>query len=547
MDAQQLRAFAAELIETLASKDRELRHKQLKIEQLTHEMALLKRWKFAARSEQLHGAQGSLLDETIDADLEAIAAELATLRAADPAQAPKDQPKRSPLPAHLPRVDVRHEPERTVCSCGCAMKRIGEDVSEKLGYTPGVFHVERHIRGKWTCAKCQTLIQAPVPAQVIDKGIPTAGLLAQVLVAKYADHQPLYRQETIFERAGVALPRSTLAQWVGACGVHLQPLVDALRTTLLERAVLHADETPVAMLMPGKGKTHRAYIWSYSSTQFEGVHAVVYDFADSRAAAHPKQFLERWSGKLVCDDYSGYKGLFADGVTEVGCLAHARRKFSDLWINHKSPLAEEALKLFGKLYDVEREAQELSAEQRQKIRQLQSKPIADKLREWLLLQRQKATDGTAIAKAIDYSLGRWKALTRFLDDGALPIDNNWVENRIRPIALGRSYVQRAIMRGFQGSSANSELWPDITTVVCWRPDHPPGVHHVRGNDSCAPCSPRLARRWPARIRCRSLHRPSVRQALRAQHNWQLSSMRCPFCLLDAGRASGSLGCRARTS
>jgi transposase len=438
MDAQQLREFAAGLIETLASKDRELRYKQLKIDQLTHEMALLKRWKFAARSEQLHGEQRSLLDETIDADLEAIAAELATLRSAQPAQVPKDQPKRSPLPTHLPRVDVRHEPEQTVCSCGCAMKRIGEDVSEKLDYTPGVFHVERHIRGKWTCAKCQTLIQAPVPAQVIDKGVATAGLLAQVLVAKYADHQPLYRQEAIFERAGMALARSTLAQWVGACGVHLQPLVDALKAMLLERAVLHADETPVAMLMPGKGKTHRAYIWSYSSTQFDAMHAVVYDFADSRAAAHPKHFLEGWSGKLVCDDYSGYKGLFADGVTEVGCLAHARRKFSDLWVNHKSPLAEDALKLFGKLYDVEREARELSAGQRQQMRQLQSQPIADKLREWLLLQRQKATDGTAIAKAIDYSLGRWKALTRFLDDGALPIDNNWVENRIRPIALGRS-------------------------------------------------------------------------------------------------------------
>src|SRR6266496_6100996 len=235
MNAQQLRQFAADLIETLAGKDRELQHKQLKIEQLTHEMALLKRWKFAARSEQLHGAQGSLLDETIDADLEAIAAELATLRPAQPAQAPKDQPKRSPLPAHLPRVDVRHEPEQTVCSCGCAMKRIGEDVSEKLDYTPGVFHVERHIRGKWACAKCQTLIQAPVPAQVIDKGVATAGLLAQVLVAKYADHQPLYRQEAIFERAGMALPRSTLAQWVGVCGVHLQPLVDALKAVLLER------------------------------------------------------------------------------------------------------------------------------------------------------------------------------------------------------------------------------------------------------------------------------------------------------------------------
>jgi transposase len=438
MNAQQLRQFAADLIETLAGKDRELQHKQLKIEQLTHEMALLKRWKFAARSEQLHGAQRSLLEETIDADLEAIAVELAALRSPQHPQAPKDKPKRSPLPANLPRVEVRHEPERTVCSCGCALKRIGEDVSEKLDYTPGVFHVERHIRGKWACAKCQTLVQAPVPAQVIDKGVPTAGLLAQVLVAKYADHQPLYRQEGIFERAGVAIPRSTLAQWVGACGVRLQPLVDALRAMLLERSVLHADETPVAMLKPGKGSTHRAYIWSYSSTQFDGTHAVVYDFADSRAAVHPKAFLEGWSGKLVCDDYSGYKGLFAQGVTEVGCLAHARRKFNDLWVNHKSPLAEEALKLFGKLYDVEREARELSAGERQRIRQLQSQPIADKLREWLLLQRQKATDGTAIAKAIDYSLGRWKALTRFLDDGALPIDNNWVENRIRPIALGRS-------------------------------------------------------------------------------------------------------------
>ena len=438
MDAQQLREFATDLIETLACKDRELQHKQLKIEQLSHEMAVLKRWKFAARSEQLHGEQRSLLDEAIDADLEAIAAELATLRSPECTLPAKDKPKRSPLPAHLPRVEVRHEPERTVCSCGCAMKRIGEDVSEKLDYTPGVFHVERHIRGKWACARCQTLIQAPVPAQVIDKGVPTAGLLAQVLVAKYADHQPLYRQEGIFERAGLALPRSTLAQWVGACGVRLQPLVDALKATLLTRAVLHADETPVAMLTPGKGRTHRAYIWSYSSTQFDSVHGVVYDFADSRAAVHPKEFLDGWSGQLVCDDYSGYKGLFAVGVTEIGCLAHARRKFNELCVNHQSPLAEEALKWFGALYDVERQARELSAEQRQRIRQTQSRPIADKLHQWLLLQRQKTTDGTAMAKAIDYSLGRWQALMRFLDDGALPIDNNWVENRIRPIALGRS-------------------------------------------------------------------------------------------------------------
>ena len=215
MDAQQLREFVAGLIERITRQDQELRYKQLRIEQLTHEMAVLKRWKFAARSEQLHGAQGSLLEEAIEADLEAIAAELAALHTVEPVSPAKDQPRRTPLPAHLPRVEVRHEPEQTVCSCGCAMKRIGEDVSEKLDYTPGVVHVERHIRGKWACAKCQTLIQAPVPAQVIDKGVPTAGLLAQVLVAKYSDHQPLYRQEAILERAGMAIARSTLAQWVG--------------------------------------------------------------------------------------------------------------------------------------------------------------------------------------------------------------------------------------------------------------------------------------------------------------------------------------------
>jgi transposase len=438
MDAPQLRELAASLIETLASKDRELRYRQIKIDRLTHEMAALKRWKFAARSEQWHGAQGSLLEESIEADLEAIGAELAALRHPESTPPAKDPPKRSPLPAHLPRIDVRHEPEHTVCRCGCAMKRIGEDVSEKLDYTPGVFHVERHIRGKWACANCQTLIQAPVPAQVIDKGVPTAGLLAQVLVAKYADHQPLYRQEGIFARAGVAIPRSTLAQWVGACGVRLQPLVDALRAVLLARDVLHADETPVAMLAPGKGKTHRAYIWSYSSTQFDSIPGVVYDFADSRAGANPKSFLEGWSGKLVCDDYSGYKGLFSGGITEVGCLAHARRKFHDLWVNHKSPLAEEALGWFRALYEVERQAEGGATEQRRRLRQLQSKPIADKFHDWLRLQRQRATAGTAIAKAIDYSLGRWPALTRFIDDGTLPIDNNWVENRIRPIALGRS-------------------------------------------------------------------------------------------------------------
>ena len=324
------------------------------------------------------------------------------------------------------------------CGCGCQMKRIGEDVAEKLDYQPGVFTVQRHVRGKWSCGHCRKLVQAPVPAHVIDKGIPTAGLLAQVLVAKYADHLPLYRQEGIFARAGLALPRSTLAQWVGICGVQLQPLVDALKQEVLSHAVLHADETPVAMLSPGKGKTQRSYLWAYAPGAFEPLKAVIYDFADSRAGAHARAFLGDWKGKLVVDDFAGYKESFAQGVIEVGCMAHARRKLYELHAANGSPVAEQALLQIGKLYAIEADARELPSADRLQLRQAMGLPIADRLHAWMQAQRALATDGTAIAKALDYSLRRWEALTRYLHDGQLPIDNNWIENQIRPIALGRS-------------------------------------------------------------------------------------------------------------
>lgn len=465
MGADELREFAASMLSQLIDSQKKLsetqqdnRLKQLKIDQLTHEMAVLKRWKFGGRSEQLQGEQRRLFDETIEADLEAIGLELEALKSAEAKSVPKQQPKRAPLPEGLPRTEIRHEPAATVCECGCALKRIGEDVAEKLDYTPGVFTVQRHVRGKWACAKCQTLIQAPVPAHVIDKGIPTTGLLAQVLIAKYLDHQPLYRQEGIFARAGVAIARSTLAQWVGMCGVQLQPLVDALRQAMLQSSVLHADETPVAMLVPGKGKTHKAYVWTYGTTAYDGLQAVIYDFADSRAGENARRFLAGWSGKLVCDDFAGYKALFKDGVTEAGCMAHARRKFHELWVNHGSELAEEALKLFSALYEIEGLARELETDQRHRLRQLRSKPIADTLHEWLILHRQRATDGTAIARAIDYCLGRWDALVRYLDDGRLPIDNNHIENRIRPIALGRSnWLFAGSLRGGQRAAAAMSL------------------------------------------------------------------------------------------
>ena len=431
LSAEQLREMTTRLMT-------ELRHQRALNEKLAYENALLKRMKFAAQSERFNAEQRSLLEDEIDADLAAVAKEIEQL--GTPAAAPQDkqQPKRQALPANLPRREIRHEPESTTCRCGCQMKRIGEDVAEKLDYVPGVFSVERHVRGKWACAQCETITQAPVPAHVIDKGIPTAGLLAQVLVAKYADHLPLYRQETIFGRAGLAIARSTLAQWVGSCGVQLQPLVDAMRAEILNHSVLHADETPVQMLRPGAGKTHRAYLWAYAPGVFEDTKAVVYDFCESRAGEHARTFLGDWKGSLICDDYAGYKQSIAGGITEAGCLAHSRRKFFDLHVANKSQVAESALQQIAKIYEIERELKNLDSEERQRIRQLRSAPIMDALHRWMLLTRQKITDGSATAKALDYSLKRWGALTRFVDDGRLPVDNNWIENQIRPIAIGRA-------------------------------------------------------------------------------------------------------------
>lgn len=442
---EQLRALAAQLTERVASLDQQVssldqqvRYHKTRNEQLAHEIAILKRHKFARRSEQLSPDQISLLDDLLDTDIAAIEAELKALSPAPVAAEPRQQPKRTTLPPQFPRTLVHHEPDTTQCACGCQLKRIGEDVSEKLDYTPGVFTVERHIRGKWVCAQCETLIQAPVPAQVIDKGIPTAGLLAQVMVAKYADHLPLYRQEKIFGRAGLAIPRSTLAQWVGSCGVQLQPLVDALRDIVLKQSIVHADETPVQMLAPGMKKTQRAYVWAYVPSPFADLRAAVYDFSPSRAGEHARTFLGDWKGQLVCDDFAGYKACFEQGVTEIGCMAHARRKFYDLHVANKSQLAEQALRHIGQLYDIEREVRDLLPDERQRIRQEKAKPIADALHSWMLAQRQLVHEGTAIAKALDYSLKRWTALVRYLDDGMLAIDNNWCENQIRPWAIGRS-------------------------------------------------------------------------------------------------------------
>ncbi|NJC36214.1 transposase [Xanthomonas arboricola] len=452
LNPEQLRALAAQLIQRVETLDQQvetmgktvetmgkkINRDQTVIEKLTHEIAQLKRLKFAKRSEQLSPQQASLLDDLIDTDIAAIEAELLALQTVPAATEKKQKPKRTALPAEFPHTLIYHEPDNTHCQCGCALKRIGEDVSEKLDYTPGVFTVERHVRGKWVCDDCETLIQAPVPAQVIDKGIPTAGLLAHVMIAKFSDHLPLYRQESIFGRAGLAIPRSTLAQWVGMTGVQLQPLVNALRDVVLGQQIIHADETPVQMLAPGSKKTHRSYVWAYATSQFSDLAAVVYDFSPSRAGEHARNFLQGWKGKLVCDDFGGYKASFELGVTEIGCMAHARRKFFELHATNKSTLAEQALRYMQLLYEIESEVRDLEPDLRCRIRQEKAVPVMDMLHAWMIAQRDLVPEGSAISRALDYSLKRWAALSRYLDDGAVPIDNNLAENQIRPWALGRT-------------------------------------------------------------------------------------------------------------
>jgi transposase len=406
-----LMAEVAAKSEELERGRRDVAYKQALIDKLTHENALLKRLKFAAQSEKFTAEQRSLLEETFDADLAEVGREMKRLGvdvdAAD-GKAGKKTPKRAALPPHLPRRDVHHEPESTMCGCGCQMQRIGEDVAEKLDYQPGVFTVERHVRGKWACRHCEKLVQAPVPAHVIDKGIPTTGLLAQVLVAKFLDHMPLYRQEAVFERARHVIARSTLAQWVGECGAQLQPLVQALADELRRHAVLHADETPVAMLKPGHGKTHRAYMWSYCTPSSNPTKAVVFQFSETRSGDNVREFLrldtaDAWKGTLVTDGFSGYHACFDKGVSSAQCMAHARRKFHELWVHHGSAVGRQALRFHQVLFRIEREIEELAADERRRIRQRKTRRVLSLFHRWLLAQRQLVPPGSTTMKAIDYS------------------------------------------------------------------------------------------------------------------------------------------------
>ena len=468
--------------------EQQLRQLQIQIAQLIEKQKLLIHHLFGQKSEGLTPKQARLNQETALEDLSALeqtqnniqhdlsqgqstqlqtdetpdAETLATQSQAENDSNQTDTPKakikrgrRIVIPDNLEVRTIIHKPKSITCDCGCQMQQIGEDVQDKLGFIPKQFYRERHIYPKYTCKDCQchnqTLVQASTPAQIIDKSIATPELLAHILISKYADHQPLYRQNLIYQRSGVYLSDSTMADWVGRCGVALEPLVMRLHDILLSQPILHADETPVTIMKVNGKSPKQGYVWAYVTPQHSKLKAVVYDFAESRRNEHPKAFLSKWQGKLICDDYNGYKFLFSpsrqQGVIEVGCMAHARRKFHELHVTGQSIVSEEALNFFQRLYAIEREIDELfeknalpsprNAQTVWQIRQAKAKPIADALHQWLLENRPLASKNSAIARAIDYCLKRWKALTQYLDDGSLPIDNNWAENQMRPWALGR--------------------------------------------------------------------------------------------------------------
>jgi transposase len=490
--------FAAKVLQHIGqqslqieSQAQAIQFKDAKIQSIMFELRRLKAWRFDAKTERMNAEQRQLFEETLAADQADLEAQLAALKAASKESGgtsdsnTRRQPKRQALPAHLKRVDHHHEPENTTCGCGQAMVRVGEDVSERLDIIPAQFFVHRHIRGKWACKCCQTLVQEPVEPHVIDKGMPTAGLVAHTAVSRFVDHIPYYRQEQINARSGIHTPRSTLASWSGQTGAALMPLYDAQREFVLSCKVVHADETPVSMLDPGAGKTKRAYIWAYARSGFDVSPGVVYEFCLGRGAKYPLEFLNDWSGTLVCDGYGGYDKVMQDeSRIGAGCLAHARRKFDELVKDNLSPVGTQAIQRIAALYQIERQVKGCSVEDRLAIRQSSSKPLCVDLHEWLKLERQRVPEGSATAKAIAYSLNRWEALTAYLDNGAVQIDNNHIENLVRPWAMGRKAWlfagselagQRAaiVMSLLQSAKLHGhDPWAYLKDVLTRLPSHP---------------------------------------------------------------------------
>lgn len=446
-----------ELKQLVLATEAGLLAKTLEAEKLKFELARLKRMQFGQSSERLDRQieQLELKLEEIEessgsagdsADIKPAA--LAESSATSEQEAPGKTPRRK-LPEHLPRRDETHEPSACTCPrCGSdRMRQVGEDVTEVLEYVPGRFEVVRHVRPAYSCAKCETMTQAPMPELPIPRAMAGASVLTHVIMSKYADHLPLYRQAEIYTRDGLDLDRSLLASWVGKAAWLLKPLAERIGEHVMAGSVIHADDTPVPVLAPGNGKTKTGRLWIY--LRDERPHAgpappaVLYRYTPDRKGEHCRKHLAGFRGHLHADGYSGFAELYESAgdnpaaVTEVACWAHVRRGFFDVHKATGSAIAREALERIGQLFDIERTIAGQAADRRREIRRREVREKIDALGQWLDHQLSLISGRSELAKAIRYARVRWKALTAYLDDGRLEISNNAAENAIRPITLGR--------------------------------------------------------------------------------------------------------------
>jgi transposase len=448
-----------------AQKDQHIAARDATILRLETTIAKLERWRFGKRSEKLSPNQIQLWEETLDTEVAAVETAIDALPAAGDSipsrQRPRRHPGRTPLPDTLPREEIHHDPEHCTCpQCGGALIRVGDEITEKLDFVPGHFRVLRHIRPKLVCRPCSAIESPALPAQVIDKGRPTARLVAQVIAAKYLDHLPLYRQETMYARLGVEISRATLSGWVGQGEYWLNILAGACKAALLQGQILHADETPLPVLEPGSGKTRKAYLWVYRSQADARYPMVVFDYAPDRKGIRPQAFLGDWQGILQTDDYAGYDALYRQGkVIEAGCWAHVRRHFYDVNQVAPSAVAQAALLRIAKLYEIEAQIQDEPPERKAILRQQRAGPLLESFHAWLTEVQRQVAPKSAIAKAIQYALKRWSALTRYLEEGYLHIDNNPVERAIRGVAIGRKNFL------FAGNDAGGERAASIYTLI----------------------------------------------------------------------------------
>jgi transposase len=445
----------AERDRVIAVRDAELYAKTLQIENLKAQLAKLRRARFGRSSEKLE-REIEQLELTLGELEEGVAESKARTARAD-AKAPTlarragDDAKhgRKPLPPHLPRERIVHEPAPVCTGCGgTVLRKLGEDVTEVLEYVPSSFKVAQIVRPKLSCRGCETIVQAPLPSLPIERGRPGAGLLAHVIVSKYADGLPLYRQSEIYARQEIDLDRSTMAGWVGCMAALLDPLVAAVGKHACAGEVLHADDTTVKVLAPGQGRTKTGRLWAVVRDEraFAGAAppAAFYRYSENRCAEHAQALLASCRGFLHADGYAGFNDLFANDpktgkprLTEVACWAHARRNIYEVYESTASPLAKEALERIAELFAIEARINGCPPAQRLAVRQQDAVPLLAELKIIFEKARTEISGKSTLAKAIRYALARWSALTRYTTDGRLEMTNNAVERAIRPLAMTR--------------------------------------------------------------------------------------------------------------